>query len=804
MLIKIVHFQSNYKAKKMRIISLLFSFILLFLFTVNNVNAQLIIDNTSNTPAQLVQNVLVGSGVSVSNVTYSGHIPRSIGKFTTGNNPTNLGLTSGIIMSTGNVMDAPGPNSSGSTGTNNGTGSDPDLAALIPGHTIYDAAVLSFSFIPLSDTVRFRYVFGSDEYPEFVNSNYNDVFGFFLSGPGINGPYSNSAINIALVPGTNMPVTIDNVNQNVNSQYYVNNNNIGQGTVEYDGFTTVLTAWAVVTPCVPYQIKIAIGDAGDAIYDSAVFLEEASFSTSAISVDFNYTMPGDTMAYRGCSNAVLNFNLPQAVTVNTNICYEIHGSAINGVDYQWIDTCITIPQGQQSAQLVIVPIDMGVPAGVETVQIVLETNPCQDDTITIYIRDYPPMSLNIPYDTICDGESTTLHSFLSGGVGPFTYEWASGEQTTSIQVGPPGPSVHTYVLTVTDACVPHVKQIVDSTVLVVHAVPTSDFTTHSDTICLDDELTATYTGTATPNANYSWNFSGGNVVSGSGQGPYQLEWNTAAVHSLSLQVEENGCTSAITYRSVTVLPIPIINMTSNITEDCNPVTVNFQDNTTNAAEWNWTFNGAAPSTSTAQNPQGITYSTPGSYNVTLHIVNIYGCTNTQTYSNYITSHPMPTANFTFAPTVGTPALPINFNSSSSSPFVTSWLWDFGDGNTSIVQNPAHPFGQTGYHTVTLTVETAFGCTDSVSKEILIIDITIPNVFTPNGDGINDYFVIDGIEFVDGCQLVVFNRWGKKVYESNNYKNDWDGDNLADGVYYFIFNLPQNIADPYHGTVTIIR
>lgn len=779
-------------------------FILIFVlsFGIHSTFAQLIIDNTSMTPAQLVQNVLVGGGVSVSAVTYSGNIPNSIGKFSTGGNPTNLGLTEGIVMSTGDVLDAPGPNTSGSTGITNNTGSDPDLQALIPGFTINDAAVLSFTFVPLSDTIRFRYVFGSDEYPEWVNSSYNDVFGFFLSGPGISGPYTGGAVNIATIPGTSLPVTIDNVNAGSYSQYYVNNT--GGSTIEYDGFTTVLTAWYVVTPCVPYQIKIAIGDAGDSAFDSAVFLDSESFSTNAVSVNFNYTMPGDTMAYRGCSDAVLNFQLPQPAISTTQICYMIGGSAVNGVDYNLIDTCVTIQAGQQSAQLVITPIETGVPGGVQTVQIIMETNPCQDDTLTIYIRDYPPMSLTIPFDTICNGESTTLFSYLSGGVGPFTYLWAGGEQTTSIQVAPPGPSVNTYYLTVTDACIPHVKTINDSVTLVVHTVPTSSFNiVPGDTICLDDDLNLTYTGNATTNANYVWNFSGGNIVSGSGQGPYVVDWTVPAVYSLSLNVSENNCFSDTNYQSVTVLPSPIIDMTSDITDGCNPITVNFTDLTNDAVQWNWTFTGANPGNSTDENPSSITYNSAGSYNVTLSIVNIYGCTNSQTFPNYITSHPVPVADFTATPTVATPGLPVNFNSSASSPFVTQWSWNFGDGGTSTEQNPTHPFAQTGNQVIWLVVETANGCVDSVSKEVLVIDIVIPNVFTPNGDGINDFFQVKGIELVPDCQMVIFNRWGKKVFESNNYKNDWDGEDYADGVYYFIFTLPQGIAEPYHGTVTII-
>ncbi|HRS54304.1 MAG TPA: choice-of-anchor L domain-containing protein, partial [Bacteroidales bacterium] len=124
-----------------------YNYILLFLLLLitNTTYSQLIV-NTGMTPTQLVQNILVGSGVTVSNVTFSG-ATNSIGTFTTGANPTNLGITSGIILSTGNVTQAGGPVSNFAS-TVNSTGSDPQLAALVPGYTIYDAAVLQFNFIP--------------------------------------------------------------------------------------------------------------------------------------------------------------------------------------------------------------------------------------------------------------------------------------------------------------------------------------------------------------------------------------------------------------------------------------------------------------------------------------------------------------------------------------------------------------------------------------------------------------------------------------------------------------------------------
>jgi len=135
---------------------------------------------------------------------------------------------------------------------------------------------LEFDFIPSSDSVEFRYVFASEEYPEFVNASFNDVFGFFISGQNpTGGAYSN--LNIARIPGTNLPISIDNVNSTSHSQFYINNS--GNSRIVFDGMTFVLTAKALVVPCQTYHIKIAIGDVMDGIYDSGVFLEASSFTS---------------------------------------------------------------------------------------------------------------------------------------------------------------------------------------------------------------------------------------------------------------------------------------------------------------------------------------------------------------------------------------------------------------------------------------------------------------------------------------------------------------------------------------------
>ncbi|MEA3448821.1 MAG: choice-of-anchor L domain-containing protein, partial [Bacteroidota bacterium] len=163
------------------------------------------VDPGAYTPQQLVEDILISGCVEAFNVTYNGD-PVSIAYYT--GTIGSSGFDEGFVMASGSAVDSEGPDNGPSTGSSTSGGSDSDLQALIPGYTINDAAILEFDFIPASNELQFEYIFGSEEFPEWANSSFNDVFGFFLSGPGINGPYSNNAENIALLPN-GQPVTID-------------------------------------------------------------------------------------------------------------------------------------------------------------------------------------------------------------------------------------------------------------------------------------------------------------------------------------------------------------------------------------------------------------------------------------------------------------------------------------------------------------------------------------------------------------------------------------------------------------------
>ena len=380
------------------------------------------------TPDNLITNIFLGDGVEVLNVQFQGS-PASVGFFQNGQDE--VGLDRGIVMSTGFAVSAPGQigvDASGSVQSSeasSGLASDPDMELLASTTDILDLVAYTITFIPISDTLRFRYVFASEEYPEYVCSEFNDVFGFFISGPGINGPYSNNAQNIALIPETNLPVAINNVNPGVvgsngsginctppngslaYAQYY-NSNNGSPNRPVFDGLTDVFSAEAVVYPCSTYTIKLVICDVTDDLFDSGVFLEAKSFGTGSLDVEAA-TVSLDGSVAEGCTAGELIFSLPVPTESDYPIDYNILGTAENGVDYDFIPPNLFIPAGDSILSIPIIAFEDGLAEGTETIIIDVQRDPCNRDTIIIPIKENILPEPVLPPDTlICQGDSVWL------------------------------------------------------------------------------------------------------------------------------------------------------------------------------------------------------------------------------------------------------------------------------------------------------------------------------------------------------------------------------------------------------------
>jgi gliding motility-associated-like protein len=402
-------------------------------------SSQIVVDGGGD-PTEIASS-LVGSGVTISDVTMDCE-DGAYGTFECID--CNVGIGSGIVLTSGDVSVAEGPNTgTGDTGAWGGSGDD-DLDD-ISGFTTYDACILEFDVTVTSDTLVFNYSFGSEEYTTYVNSTVNDAFGLFISGPGITG-----LENLALIPGTDIGISINTVNPLEYDEYYIDNGvgctpsgdyciegfltspySTDEYYIGYDGFTTVLTAKTPVIPCETYHLKLAIADAGDDVLDSGVFIEAGSLSSPGVEITYETDLGGYPDLIEGCNDGNIILDLSFAPVDTFEVILNVTGSATSGVDYEAFPTIIEFLPGEVTISLPIEVFIDGLPEGLETIVITVESGGCITgigDSLVINVHDYLPLTIT-PIDTvICPGASYTIIA-----EGASTYSWSPGEtlNTTS-------------------------------------------------------------------------------------------------------------------------------------------------------------------------------------------------------------------------------------------------------------------------------------------------------------------------------------------------------------------------------------
>jgi len=427
-----------------------------------------IVTHNAFTAQTLVKDIFAsGACDNIDLIAPIGH-PDGLGYFENGTSA--IGLDKGIILATGPTWHAAGPNNATDTsGDLPGGGGDSNLARLASGQVL-DAVGLEFDFIPLDSFVRFRYVFASEEYCEFVGSEYNDVFGFFVSGPCIAGPFPNQAENVALIPGTTDFVAINSVNFDRNPAYYIHNersqdqehcgltsiNTPHLQQLEYDGFTTVLTAELKLEPCQTYHIRLVVGDVADAFFDSAVFLEAGSFNLGGkISVEALGNTAGPGQLFEGCEDAFFRFSrttdspLDHPLTVNYYLSSA--STATAGVDFEVFPDQVTIPAGATYVDLPVHSWPDTLVEEAELIRLVLDIPcACYADSADLVLVPAPALEVEIVDVFACPGATANLRALPSGGAPPYGFTWSDGGQQVNQVVIARPDEWHT--LTVTDAC----------------------------------------------------------------------------------------------------------------------------------------------------------------------------------------------------------------------------------------------------------------------------------------------------------------------------------------------------------------
>jgi gliding motility-associated-like protein len=675
--------------------------VILFLFASGSVFSQLTV-NTNATLPEIVSTI-IGPGYNVSNIKLN--CPQgAIATFTSAG--TNLGLNNGILLTTGKAANAIGPNNNGKLGFNNGASGDSQLDVLL-GTETYDGCALEFDLIPSCDTLKIKYAFGSEEYPEYVNKQFNDVFSFFISGPGITG-----AKNIATLPNSTTPVSINTVNAGKNSQYFVNNT--GGTSLQYDGLTKPLTAWTPVVSCSTYHLKIVIADVTDGIYDSGVFIEGGSITCSPVIYN---NLATNVNGVTGCKNGSFTFCRTGDKTNAYKVDYTIGGTAVNGTDYQLLPGTITIPAGQECATVDVIPLPSGTPKPLKTITITYKYGFCPEpNTILLTLTDPIPLNAG-PDKFICSGETTSIGSKPIPGT---TFVWTPSTGLSDPNVANPNVTLvnntnvdvkYTYVVKATVAASQCI--VYDTVSVTVKPHPIANFYDSSPSHCFG---TATYfrdTSVASAgNKIVDWYWEFGNNLFDTVQHT-STSYSKAGTYNVTLTVtDDKGCTDD-TVMVVNVWPLPEPDF--DVLSACIGDSVTFTNNSTIATgtvvQSIWNFGDNTPWLN-ATNPKHL-YVTPGkTYNVQLIVTSDKNCINA--ISKPVELFSKPAVSFTADNVCIFKELRFSNYSDGNKSF-----WNFGDGATSILRNPSHTYTTAGQKTVTLTVANNYGCTDSITKTITV-------------------------------------------------------------------------------------
>ncbi len=685
---------------------------------------------------ELIREVFIGGDCfDVNGVTLSGGADQ-IGKFFNG--LTNIGFETGMILATGDIGVAPGPNSSDGAGGGGAGNSDSDLAAISSG-PMFDAAVVEFDFTPTQALLSFEYVFASEEYCEYVNSQFNDVFGFFISGPGIPGTQ-----NLAVIPTTTTPITINTINHVTNSGLYVHNTPPGldncddggfTGTVppvppamgpgpqecEFDGFTRRMTAVAQVIPCSTYHIKLAIADIGDGLWDSAVFLKAGSFSGGG-NASIKWVVNDDpnlSEVTEGCGDVKilvdrLSSNLLNPLTVG----FTITGTATSGSDFVPIPGSITIPAGQDQVLFPVTILNDLLEEGAETIILTLN-NPCSclrpQEVLTIL--DYQPMKPVADTVYVCGPNGFgTVGVNVEGGREPYTYQWSTGSteqtMTTSVSLS------STFTVTVTDACG---KTKLAYARINVTPMPIAQLLPPAPQLCPGQSATiqVTFNGSGPFELVYSLNYNNQSPITNITDNPYTLHVTQPGLYLIASVIDSLGCPGAGA-GAINVLASNLALSATSSNPAC-PLSADGSINTTvtgGTAPYNYSWTGPAP-IGNVPDPVNLL---PGQYRLT--VTDASGCTQTQTFTlvapNPITPSAVVQGITCAAPLAGSVDISVSGG-------VPGYIYKWSDGSTAEDLNSL-PAGS-----YTVTISDNGGC--STIYTAVVPGNTTPPVASAVPDGV---------------------------------------------------------------------
>lgn len=448
------------------------------------------------------------------------------------------------------------------------------------------------------------------------------------------------------------------------------------------------------------------------------------------------------------------------------------------------------------------------PSTTTTYQLYAGTTECIGfvDAVTVTVKPTPITDITMPDTIICFGTTIDLkanYAFVgTAPATPIVYLWTPSEGLSATNISnPTATPTHTttYVATISvgGSCPTKDSVRVDVTPSL-NVVATAD----TNVLC-GHKGTNLYASGGLGNPTYTW--SPASMVSNEhAQNPQYVD-TTAGVKVLTLTIKEGACTESNTL-TLTVHPGPTSDYYASHKEGCVPMEVNFLEKTTNTTNFIWHFGDGEISNN--PNPTHI-YTKPGTYLVDLVALGAGGCADMVALTTITVS------DTTFGGFISTPPIDSLIYVPNAKVVFTdtthngvAWAWDFGDGKTASEKNPSHIYQTPNEYSVRLTVTNEHGCVSHITHtpyRVVSPELMIPNVFTPNGDGLHDKWELM-YQGKGTIEIKTYDRWGKLLFTSNAIDNQWDGRNkqgtaMSDGVYFYEVKIDDKV---YTGNVTILH
>jgi len=446
---------------------------------------------------------------------------------------------------------------------------------------------------------------------------------------------------------------------------------------------------------------------------------------------------------------------------------------------------------------------------------VTDINNCHNSTSReVKVYDKPVITIVPDIDTICMGDSIQHKVFSTNPI--YSILWNTLDTTDLITTIPPITRNYSVFVVDTNGC-----WGTDSAEVVVKPRPQVNILPAQLWSCTEDSLLIACATTAPAGSVHSWDFSGGNILSGSGSNPHWLRWTNPGSYLVTLFAEQDGCISKTDSAIIDVFETPVVDFVANPLGACENVAVQFQNLTPNIQHYHWNFGNplVQDDTSNLENPN-YAYPQPGTYGVRLNVVSVDGCTAQDYKPAYVIVSPRPVADFEGFPKVVSILDPkISFWDFSID--ALTWEYDFGDPNSGSsnfanIKYPWHNFTDTGYFDVRLVVINEYGCTDTTYRTFYVKpfpQLYYPDAFTPNGDGLNDVFKVVGHDYDwSTFEMNILDRWGRVIFRTTDVNEGWNGKEFNTGnmcspaSYVVVIKVSDRDKNPevFRGKVVLVR